>query len=665
MSKTLTYIFFFLFCLLFCSAHAKDKRLESILENEISSPTKYIEQAFDVLHYDAILDLTKAPNRDTKGVCRIKLFWKDKSLGEKFFFHLRGLEVDSCFYENTKVEAIPSGIPSSSIYHYEILKPKEIEKDTVVLTIYYSGRMTAEPVTQYNPWGGVHSYTDILFAIGVGIYNNYVSTTEHWLPCYDHPSDKATFNFKFIVKAGKKVASNGNMKIHYLDNGTDIYEYSSDFPCATYLMTFAVGNFIEDFLKYNDIPIQLFYLSKDSINTKHSFSKLGLMIQMLQDKFIPYPFEKVGYVVTPIGSMEHQTMISIDADVLRSYFLSKDTLCVTVLHELSHQWFGNLVTPYDYRDAWLNEAFATFCENLWVEHIQGKKSYLDYLSNQIDTYFKTVINREGVIPLYNYQKVFTAINYPWTIYIKGAAVLALLRFYLGDSLFFNAIRYHLNKFAYSNATSEDLLNSLEEFCNLDLNWFFEQWVYNHMYPKIKVQYNSQDNIGTPFLKITQTGDYIFKNLPVEITFIYKDGKTINKVYNLDSVDNLFYKDIPQSVDSIIVNKGDAIRTLIKVEEVIITNVLENEQFEDKVDFNIYPNPGSDFIIIKFQEAITEFRYSIIDILGINILESKVQLAIPESVFEIKCNSIDSGFYFIILELNGSYYAKPFLINKFN
>lgn len=633
----------------------------NLLENEISSPINYIKQPFDVLHYNATIDLTKAPNRDAKGVCEITIYWLDKSENNKFFFHLRGLKVDSTFYEDIKVTAQPIEIPSSAIYHYEILPPTPIEKDTVKIKIFYSGRMTAEPVTNYNPWGGVHSYSDLLFAIGVGMHNNYVSTTQHWLPCYDHPSDKATFDFKFIVKAGRKVASNGNVKVHFLDNGTDIYQYYSDIPCATNLMTFAVADFIEENYTYQQIPVQLFYLPKDSIYTKYSLAKLNQMIQLFQDKFGPYPFEKVGYVVTPVGSMEHQTMISLDANVVRSYYQNKDTLCATVAHELSHQWFGDLVTPYDFRDTWLNESFATYCENLWIEKNKDYLAYLDYLSDQIKVYFKDIIPYEGTLPLYYYQKLSPSSNYPWTIYNKGSAVVALLRYHLGDSLFFKSIGEYLRKYAYNNVSTDDLINTINSVSNDNYSWFFEQWVFNPEYPIIKVYYYNNSDFEKPFIRILQTGKRIFKNLPVELTFINNKGEKTNRLFSTSSQDTIFDDDIPNS-DDIIVNNGETIRTLMKVEDVVITHCEEQSKINNS-DIHIFFDPNSNIITINFKTIPNRASYQIFDMLGRSIIENISQPLLNCSSFEVDCSFLSSGIYFFRIIFDNKSIVKPIFIHS--
>src|SRR5205807_6524164 len=115
-----------------------------------------------------------------------------------------------------------------------------------------------------------------------------------------------------------------------------------------------------------------------------SFRLLPRMVSTFEKHFGSYPFEKVGYVNVPssAGAMEHETMISIPT----SLSTSGDSVYSTAAHELSHQWFGDLVTPLDFRHAWLNESFAVFCETLWAEELGGHSGYIQAQTLRANSY---------------------------------------------------------------------------------------------------------------------------------------------------------------------------------------------------------------------------------------------------------------------------------------
>jgi aminopeptidase N len=176
------------------------------------------------------------------------------------------------------------------------------------------------------------------------------------------------------------------------------YTWAIDKPLSTYLMTFAVDSFQRHVIGEDRNAV--YAIKQDSLATAISFSQLPRMIKTLEKSFGPYPFETVGYVLTPTGSMEHQTMISIDESIVRK----KDSTNSTILHELAHQWFGDKVTPRDYGYHWLSESFATYSESLWAEELKKMPGYVQDVQSKITEYFGTTISREGVMPLEKYGR---------------------------------------------------------------------------------------------------------------------------------------------------------------------------------------------------------------------------------------------------------------------
>src|SRR5512137_2076538 len=132
--------------------------------------------------------------------------------------------------------------------------------------------MQEEPIQ--TPWGGVLSQNGILFAMGVGFFNNYVSATQHWMPCYDHPSDKATFHAIFKVTKGKTVPSIGILKSHNIDSTTEEYEWEHNFPCSTYLYTFAVADYVPVNISENIPTVVVYSRPADTAKVKFVFRLL-------------------------------------------------------------------------------------------------------------------------------------------------------------------------------------------------------------------------------------------------------------------------------------------------------------------------------------------------------------------------------------------------------
>ena len=624
------------------------------LASDVSKPDEFIQQDFDVIHYDARLDFTKAPARDMIGECTIKYVWTRKADDSKFYFHLRDLTIDSVFYNELPYQIDTLGTKADANYCFRVNKNISDESDTVYLKVYYHGTMQAEPGS--SKWGGVHSGSNMLYAMGVGFFNNYVSSTQHWLPCYDHPSDKATFKGTFYT-IGNTVAGNGIGTTSMFNPVIEQYDWETNIPTATYLLTFAVGKYQKMTISGASVPIEYYYLQSDSANTYKAYSELPPMIAFLESKLGKYPFEKVGYVNTPIGSMEHQTMISFDVAVIRQVQSKYDAVSSTVLHELSHQWFGNSVSPLDFREAWLNEAFATFSEALWAEHKNGKTGYLTTLANDLKSYWNN-ISSDGVVPLFAFPRK-TASNYPGTIYNKGAVVVGMLRYELGDTAFFHGLRAFLDSNRLSTATTENLKKHFEAASGKDLTQFFDQWVYSKGYPKLDFDTDITGEIPTLKISQVQADDYgVYTNLPVEISYKDLNGNTKDTILVVNAKEQKFEIQGFSGTD-FKANPGLNIVTLFRTGK--YTSIL-SEQAAAEV-LSIYPQPATNRIQLISQEDITGALLKIVDNKGQVVEQITVENILPNVPFEINLEKFSSGIYYIDLKNDKLHLTKKLILQK--
>lgn len=639
-------------------AEGNNKRNE-ITNVPISSPTEYIQQPFDVIHYDADFEFQDISTKKIKAICRIKIFWKDTPDTNLFYFNLRGLQVDSVFYNNTHIDAIAIGNESSPTFHYNVPPPPGSKQDTAIITIKYSGTMT-----NVDNFGGVFYDNGILYAVGVGFSNNYVSTTQHWLACYDHPSDKATYSLNFKVKKGLKVAGNGKLNSDTSNTEYNIFNWSSIYPASTYLLTFAISNFAEVKIDGFYWPIVIYSRPSDTLATKSVYRLVPWMTTCFQNKFGRYPFEKIGYVNTPItrGAMEHQTMVTMMESQIRELYQANDSLNMFAAHELSHQWLGDMVSVFDFRDAWLNEGFAKFAENTWVEEVRGYKSYLGLLTSQNNYYLNQIIKNEGVLPLYNYSRKSPSSNYPSTIYYKGASVVSLLRFLIGDEKFYPAMKDYLEKHAYSNVTTNDLKLFLESNLGIDLTNFFEQWVYKPGYPILNItsqKVKTDDSIFTAKINIKQIQQDIwgtYKTLPIEFGFLNPDGNWTYRIVTLDNKEDNFILDSLKDYSYVAVNSGPSIRVLIKINS-LVTNVNE---IDNHIDFEINPNPSDTQITLKLINIQHDVQFSIFDLSGFVHISDKISSG--AEFYPIDTSALPSGIYYAKIESKGFSKIVSFIVN---
>jgi len=616
---------------------------------QISRPTEFVQQPFDILEYDASLDLISSPlPRLDNGMCLIRVYWKEEPQSI-FPIHLRDLTIDTILVNGSIAQFERKGMPADDSMYYAITLPKGIKKgDSMIVMVHYSGMMGKEPPRSGFSWGGVYSTKRILYSIGVGFFANYVGTTQHWLPCYDHPSDKALLTTRIKVQKGLTVVSNGLLKkIDTLNDGLR-YTWSSTIPMATYLMTFAVDTFQKHSIGTSNTAV--YAIRQDSLSTAISFSQLPRMISTLEKHFGPYPFESVGYVLTPTGSMEHQTMISIDENVVRK----KDSTNSTILHELSHQWFGDKVTPLNYGYSWLSESFATYCESIWAEELRGQSGYIQDIASKITEYVGSTVSREGVLPLEYFPRLSPSSNFPRTIYIKGAAVLGMLRYELGDSLFFTAMRTYLERHAYGNATTEDLKKACEDISGKKLDWFFDQWVKQKGWPRIQIDTASSFVNGNRSLKLritqVQPADHgIYEHVPLQIGVRLLDNSYIYRTIEFSGQGTTITLDTLPEYKAINVNQGNLFRSLVQLAKV--TKVEGENQFNVQ-SLQIYPNPGRDMITVEYPLVQGSMSWTIMNMQGKTIRKWKEMGSMLEharsGLMQIDVSSIPSGMYTIMM-----------------
>ncbi|MGI6718301.1 MAG: M1 family aminopeptidase [Bacteroidales bacterium] len=331
-------------------------------------------------------------------------------------------------------------------------------------------------------WGGVIFNGEYVYNLGVGINTIPHNLGKAWFPCFDNFTDKATFEY-FITVPNNKVATCGGILIDITenDNGTTTYYYKSNFEISTYLASFAIGEYevIEDSytsIDGSEIPIT-FTVKPSAVNAVPlMFSNLKTILNIFETHFGPYTFERVGYTGTSIGAMEHQNNISFpNMCIVPS--LEYEPLYA---HELSHSWFGNKITCETAFDMWINEGWASFCEYFFKEKLYNRKSYM----NDILSAKSAVLNSAhgnisgggdgGYVALNNLPLEAT---YGISAYKRGALVAHSLRSYLGDDVFFDAIKEVFDNYSFQTFNSQKLCDALSEASNVDLSYFFTNYVF--------------------------------------------------------------------------------------------------------------------------------------------------------------------------------------------
>ncbi len=424
-------------------------------------------QNLDVLHYNLSLSIRNFTQKNIQGNAHI--LYDLKQSADSIFFEINKLTVDSVVYHQQKLNFTQRG-DSLWIKFANVINP-QIDS----IQIFYSG----EPGKDSGNLGGFY-FQDSTYAfnIGVSYYNDPHNFGKAWFPCRDNFKDKATYSYHIHVDSGMTAVCGGLLqKIDTLQDHSLIYHWNLGTPISTYLASVAVANykaFEDTVLSINNqvIPIGIYALPSDTSRIKGTFANLKSAFHIYEELFGPFRFERIGYVVVPFsaGAMEHAGNIAYPRNLLSGTTF----LDYLMVHELSHNWFGNLVTCDYQENMWLNEGWANYCEPLFFEFFQNKTAYKDYVRALHEDVLRRAHILDGsYLPL---SPMPAQNTYGTTTYKKGATTIHTLRNYLDDSLFFGASKYYLNQHAFSHASTEDFQLAFEQFTNQNLTKFINDWV---------------------------------------------------------------------------------------------------------------------------------------------------------------------------------------------
>ncbi len=438
-------------------------------------------------------------------------------------------------------------------------------------------------------------------------------SAKEWWPCKQDLNDKIdSIDVIVTTPSEYRVASNGLLISETLNAGYTSYHWKHKYPITAYLIAFAVTNYAvySDYVPFsaNDSLEVLNYVYPEDSATLSTKKDIIDIIQLYNNLFIEYPFkeERYGHAqFSWMGGMEHQTM---------SFMYNFGFHLVA--HEVAHQWFGDYITCGSWQDIWLNEGFATYCNGLSYEHLLNGY-YWPYW--KIDLLDKITDEPDGSVfceDTTSVERIFSS----RLSYSKGAYVLHMLRWELGDSLFFESVKNYLNDTLLSNnfARTNDLIYHFETVGDTNLTEFFNDWFYSEGFPYYSILW-SQNSDSIVNLTIEQTQSHTsvsFFEMHVPLQFWGNSVDTIIKFMHNSSGENFSFK-APFMVDSIVFDPEMWIIT----KNPLIEHIKTIEKDDEKLI--IYPNPVKDELIIHAPKNLNINKINIIDINGKLIKEVSI------------------------------------------
>ena len=622
--------------------------------NKISQVQYPGDSNIDVTYYKLNLFLTYGPPGNISGIVTVEAKATQNQLTTLFLDIVNQLTVSS--------------VKLNGITNLNFSQPNGSDQLRITLDRAYStGEKFSVDIT-YQGAPGSRGFGSFIFSSHSGQPIMWTLSEPYgakdWWPSKDTPGDKADSSDVWITAASNYVSVSNGKLISEIDNGngTKTYKWKNSYPIAGYLISLAMTNYAlhQDQFNYggsSPMPVTHYVYPE---NLQQNISNLDNTVNVLQiftQKFGPYPFlrEKYGHAQFGWGGgMEHQTITSL---VSFSEML--------VVHELSHQWYGDKVTCKDWQNIWLNEGFASYAECVYREAKYGTADYNSYVSN----FMTQAKNATGTIYVQNINDINQIFDSARE-YKKGAIVLHMLRGVVGDSTFFQIMRQYANEpgLAYNVATTEDFQRIAERVSGMDLNYFFREWIYGENFPVYSVVWSYTQDVNENYkvsLKITQSvnSNPSFFTMPIQIAITTSKGVINRTIMNnaQEQTIDLIVDGIPSAI------QFDPDNWILKTVSGIIN--IENPDVYPanySLDQN-YPNPFNLGTNIRYSLPRDGFvRIRLYDAIGnsiANLFEGSKFKGTYEFNFDARKYHLSSGIYFYTLEADQFNETKKMILLK--
>src|ERR1051326_381749 len=363
--------------------------------------------------------------------------------------------------------------------------------------------------------------------------------TRFYLPTYDYPNDRLTTETILTVPATWTTVANGKLiGVSNAASGMKTWTWRESQPSSTYLITVVAGEFDEVKQSWHGIPVTYYAPKGRGNRLLPNYERTPEMLDVFSKKLgVNYPWEKYAQVMVDdfvAGGMENSSATTNTSSSLKNPKLipefpgDEDPL---ISHELAHQWFGDFVTCKDWGAIWLNEGFATFFEMVWSEahYPKDQTEYerwekMQEWLGQSNAFAKPIVRHD-----FDDSSEFDV-----NAYNKGGLVLDMLRHQLGDEAFYRGVHKYLEVNGGKNVVTSDLINALEDANHIDVQRFFDQWIYGAGAPKFDISYTYDDVKHQITLNVKQTqkleGRVGVFHVPVEVEITTVNGRKSQKVW---------------------------------------------------------------------------------------------------------------------------------------
>jgi len=336
--------------------------------------------------------------------------------------------------------------------------------------------------------------------------------TRAWVPTYDAPNDKTTWEFLVTVDSNMKVLSNGRLvSVTPTSGGTQtVWHWLQDKPASTYLYSVVAGPFTILHDSWRGIPVE-YYTYADTVDAAwRTFGETPAMIELYSQVLgVPYPWDKYTQSIIPdftYGGMENVSATTQTDQALHGAGSEPGASGRGLnAHELAHQWFGDLTTAATWSDIWVNEGITSYMESVQLEKSRGWDAAEEGWYGQQQGAMQADLNQARPLVWGKYEGTDPiTLFFSGHVYPKGAQLAHQLRRLLGDSTFWLGMKRFLTDNAYQPVTTAEYAVAMERTCQCDLDWFFDQWAYGVGYPRVQFTRHWAPESKTLNVVVTQT-----------------------------------------------------------------------------------------------------------------------------------------------------------------
>ena len=441
-------------------------------------------------HYNLTLDLTRAEEKEFSGTVIIS----GDSTSESISLHSKGLTIQSATIDDQ-----PADVSFGEFDELKLSQPN-LKNGKHTIHIIFSGNITDTMHGLYPCYFTHNGVKKQLFATQFESHH-----AREVFPCVDEPAAKAEYDLTLITRPGITVLGNMPVKSEEENGDSRTTTFEKTPRMSSYLLAFVIGELHKKTARTKSgVEVNIWATPAQNENTLDFALDIATRSIDFYDKYfgVKYPLPKSDHVALPdfsSGAMENWGLITyrescLLADPELTPESSRRFIATVIAHELSHQWFGNLVTMNWWNDLWLNESFANMMEYVAIDALQPNwHMWEDFATNEVTAALRrdSLDGVQSVQADVNHPDEISTLFDPAIVYAKGGRLLVMVRKLIGEEAFRAGLKSYFEKFAYKNTVGNDLWQELESASGQPIVNLMNAWISQPGLPVVSVS-NSHD-----------------------------------------------------------------------------------------------------------------------------------------------------------------------------